>query len=65
MRHAADSNELFEVAGDELRAIVGDDPQRGLGKLVPRPLQDEEKRYLTPFVLPNGCIYSIEGRPKR
>src|SRR5579885_1289748 len=41
MGHAADPDELLEVAGDELRAIVGNDPRCGLGKLLPRPLQDD------------------------
>ena len=31
MGHAADANELLEVLGDELRAVVGDDPGRASG----------------------------------
>jgi len=34
MRHARDADELFEVPGDELRAIVGDDPWPSLWVLL-------------------------------
>ena len=34
MRHARDADELFEIPGDELRAIVGDDPRPSLWVLL-------------------------------
>jgi len=40
MGHAADADELFEVFGDELRAIVGDDARGGFGMFFLGPLQD-------------------------
>ena len=40
MRHAADTNELLEIAGDELRAVVGDDPRRDAGELLAGALDD-------------------------
>ena len=41
MRHPADPNELLEVLGDELRAVVGDDPRVDVGERFPRPLDDD------------------------
>ena len=41
MRHAADPDELLEVLGDELRAVVGDDPRGRAGERFPRPLDDD------------------------
>jgi len=41
MGHAAEANELFEIASDELRPIVGDNPGRGLREQLPGPLQDD------------------------
>lgn len=40
VRHAADADELLEVPGDELGAVVGDDSRRDAGKFLPRPLDD-------------------------
>ena len=40
MRHAADADELLEVLGDELGAIVGDDPRRLAWELFPGALDD-------------------------
>ena len=40
MRHAADADELLEILGDELRAVVGDDPRVLARELFPRPLHD-------------------------
>lgn len=40
MRHARDANELFEVAGHELRAIVGDDSRLRFRVLLFGSLQD-------------------------
>ena len=37
MRHARDPNELFEVLGDELWAIVRDDPGPHFRVLLPCP----------------------------
>src|SRR5262249_30229467 len=37
---AADPDELLEVPGDELRAVVGDDPRRNPGEPLPRSLHD-------------------------
>jgi len=38
--HAADADELLEVPGDELRAVIGDDPRRDAGELLAGPLED-------------------------
>ena len=38
MGHAREADELFEVARDELRAVVGNDSGIGMGKLFPCPL---------------------------
>jgi len=38
--HAADADELLEVAGDELGAIVGDDPRRDARELLTGALDD-------------------------
>jgi len=38
--HTADADELLEVPGDELRAVVGDDPWRHVGELLACPLDD-------------------------
>ena len=40
VRHAAQANELLEVPGNELRAVVGDDPRRDSGEAFPRSLDD-------------------------
>jgi hypothetical protein len=40
MRHPADANELLEVPGDELRAVVRDDPGVLTGILLAHPLKD-------------------------
>src|SRR5262245_26650719 len=40
MRHATDPDELLEVAGDELGAVVGDDPWGHAGKAFATPLDD-------------------------
>ena len=40
MRHPADADELLEVPGDELRAVVRDDPRVRAGVLFARPLDD-------------------------
>ena len=39
MGHTADADELFEVFGDELWAVIGDDPRTLLGMLFLGPLQ--------------------------
>lgn len=39
VRHATDANERLEVLGEELRAVVGDDPRLLAGELFFRPLQ--------------------------
>ena len=41
MGHAADANELLEVLGDELRAVVGDDAGTRLGEGLLGPLEDD------------------------
>src|SRR6056297_2986320 len=38
--HAADADELFEVFGDELGAVVADDAWARLWVVLARPLQD-------------------------
>jgi hypothetical protein len=40
MSHPADADELLEVPGDELRAVVCDDPGAFSGILLARPLDD-------------------------
>src|SRR4051794_13033764 len=40
MSHSADADELLEVSGDELRAVVRDDPRPFAGVLLARPLDD-------------------------
>src|SRR5262249_40101101 len=40
MGHAAQADELLEVPGDELRAVVGEDPRRDPGEAFPGPLND-------------------------
>jgi len=40
MRHAADADELLEIPGDELGAVVADDPRRHVGELLACPLDD-------------------------
>jgi len=40
VRHAAHANELLEVLGHELQAVVGDDPRRHAHELFPGPLED-------------------------
>src|SRR5262249_48187590 len=40
MRHTANADELLGVPGDELRAVVGDDPRRHAGELLACPLDD-------------------------
>jgi hypothetical protein len=40
VRHATEADELLEVAGDKLRAVIGDDPRRHAGEFLPRPLDD-------------------------
>jgi len=46
--HLAQPNKILEVTGDELQAIVTDDPGIGLGILLPRLLQDD---FLIAFVM--------------
>jgi hypothetical protein len=41
MAHAADANELLEVLGDELRAIVANEARPTPGKCLSRSLQDD------------------------
>ena len=41
VRHATQPDELFEVAGDELRAVVADDPRPCVGELFASPLQED------------------------
>ena len=41
MRHSRDSNELFEIFGDELRAVVRDDPRSRFRVVLLRSLQDD------------------------
>ena len=41
MRHARDPNELLEVLGDKLRAIVRNDSWLGIGKLLTGALQQD------------------------
>jgi len=41
MRHASHPDELFEILGNELRAVVGNDPWCGVGKFLPGPLQND------------------------
>jgi len=38
--HAGDADELFEILGDELRSVVGDDAWCGVGELFVGALQD-------------------------
>ena len=38
--HTAQTNECFEVLGDELRAVVGDDSWARVGKCLARALDD-------------------------
>ena len=40
MSHAAEADELVEVAGDELRAVVGDHSGMSVGEFFPRSLED-------------------------
>src|SRR5512135_307707 len=40
MSYSADADELLEVPGDELRAVVRDDPRPLAGVLLARPLED-------------------------
>lgn len=40
MRHATQPDELFEVAGDELRAVIADDAWPRVGELFASPLQE-------------------------
>src|SRR5258708_11372583 len=40
MSHPADPDELLEVLGDELRAVVRDDPGPRVGESFPGPLDD-------------------------
>ena len=40
VRHAANADKLLEVLGDELRAVVADDPRRLVGELFTGPLED-------------------------
>lgn len=40
MRHARDPDEFLEILGDELRAVVGDDPRPGFGVLFFGPLHN-------------------------
>jgi len=40
MSHAAKPDELLEVLGDELRAVVRDDPRSLVGESLASPLQD-------------------------
>ena len=40
MRHPRDANELFEIAGNELRPIVGDDSRLRFRVLLLGSLQD-------------------------
>ena len=41
MGHAQQPDELLEVAGDELRAVVADDPRVLVGELLFGPLHDD------------------------
>ncbi len=41
MSHAAEADELVEVAGDELRAVVGDHSGMSVGEFFPRSLEDD------------------------
>ena len=41
VRHARQADELLEVLGHELRPVVGDDPGRGAGELLLRPLDEQ------------------------
>ena len=38
--HAAQPDERFEISGDELRSVVGDDPRRDAGMQLAGALQD-------------------------
>src|SRR4051794_26552284 len=40
MGHAADADELLEVLGEELRAVVADEARRGAGELFAAALDD-------------------------
>src|SRR5262249_55623077 len=40
VRHAAEADELLEITGNELRAVVGDDPRRHAGEPLACPLDD-------------------------
>ena len=40
MSHSTDADELLEVSGDELRAVVRDDPGMLAGILLASPLKD-------------------------
>src|SRR5512133_260824 len=40
MGHAADPDELLEIPGDELRAVVRDDPRPGVGVTLAGALSD-------------------------
>ena len=41
MAHTTDSNELLEIPGNELRAVIGDDAWGHTGKLLPGSLYDD------------------------
>jgi hypothetical protein len=41
VRHASDADELLELLGDELGAIVTDDPRSVVGIFFPRPLDHD------------------------
>ena len=75
MRHAADADKLLEILGDELRAVVADDPRRLAGKLFAGALEDrldiQFGHLLADFPVhdvsadsrPKRCTYSKKCRP--
>jgi hypothetical protein len=66
MGHAADSDELFEVAGDELRSIVGDDAGIDAGELLACALDEDLDLLLghrfVDLPMDDGATVAIEKR---
>src|SRR5437773_7315116 len=66
MCHPGDANELLEILGDELRAVVGDDAGRGAGVAFAGALQDGLHvgfgHFLADFPVDDGAAGAVENR---
>jgi hypothetical protein len=66
VRHSGDADELLEIAGDELRAVVGDDSWLGIGERFMRPLKDRFNvgflHFFADFPVDDEAAEAVEDR---